>query len=122
MWDEDNVEDVGAAFLALGGGAAGSKGVASGYTVIAGDSVVTVNEATTDPAVLHLPAAADWATELTIKNIGVTAVAVTPDGSDLLEGTGSVWTIPAVTGTFQEAITLKADTGSWYIISSHQAP
>ncbi len=122
IWEVDGVEDVGASFLEDLGviQTDGSKGVETGYEVTPDDNLITVNELVTDPAVIVLQVAADRTTPLTIKNLGATEVAITPQGSDQIENAIGPYTIPAGVAPNFPTITLNSNGVSiYYIMSSH---
>jgi hypothetical protein len=120
----DLVENVGQVFSRNLGTiqSAGSKSVASGYTILSTDRLVTVNGAAT-PSIVNLLAASAFPSLLTIKNVGTNALAVTPNGADLIEGSNTAYSVPASSGVTQPAITLVSDgVSAWYLIASHKVP
>jgi len=122
IFSQDNVEDVGSAFLAYLGqiSSEGSKDVESGYEVDEEDNLVTVNEPTTDPATIVLPSAASRGLPVTIKNVGTTAVAVTPSGVETIDTIAAAFTLPAAVSPIFPTVTLIPDgVSGWYIQSSH---
>jgi hypothetical protein len=125
LWTVDDVADVGAVFAAGLGRAltAGAKAVTSGYTTVATDRLVTVaSSGGPDPCVINLLPAATATQPLCVKNTGDTPCAVTPNGSDALDGATEAYTLPGATDTTQPAIWLAPDgVGAWYILASHLA-
>lgn len=122
IWSVDGVEDVGAAFLASMGLTfyAGSKDVENAYAITEDDYLVTVNESVTDPATVALPPAAGRTQDITIKNMGPTTVAITPDGAETIEGVAAAYVIPAAASPNFPTVTLRPDGVSNYlIVSSH---
>jgi hypothetical protein len=122
IWEVDGVEDVGANYLETLGiiQTEGSKGVETGYEVTPSDNLITVNELVTDPAVIVLQEAADRTTPLTIKNLGATEVAITPQGSDAIENVVGAYTLPAGASPNFPTITLNSDgVSTYWIMSSH---
>jgi hypothetical protein len=119
----DGIEDVGAAFAAYFGvvSAAGSKNVVSGYEILDSDRLVTVNSTGgPDPAVINLPAASEARQPVTIKNLGTVALAVTPNGTDVIEGDNAAFTVPAATDPIFPTISLIPDgVSAWWVQSSH---
>lgn len=125
LWTVDDVEDVGSVFAAGFGIAAteGAKAVTSGYTTVLSDRLVTVaSSGGVDPCVINLLPAAEATQLLTIKNTGDVPLAVTPNGSDALDGATEAYTVPGATDTTQPSIMLAPDgVGAWYILASHLA-
>lgn len=123
IWEQDNVEDVGAAnFANLGQTmASGSKDVTAGYEVTDGDNLVTVNEPTTDPAPIILQDAAERGFPLTIKNVGPTSVAVTPLVSQTVDNVTAAYVMRAAASPEFPTITLVSDRISNYWIQSSHA-
>ena len=125
LWTVDDVEDVGQVFAATFGTAltAGAKAVTSSYTTVATDRLVTVaSSGGPDPCVINLLPASEATQPITIKNTGTVAVAVTPSGSDALEGATEAYTLPGATDTTQPTIWLASDgVSAWYILASHLA-
>lgn len=122
VWEQDDVEDVGSAFLSILGInlSEGSRGVDSGYIVTEDDNLVTV-DATSDPAIINLPAAADRGEPLTIKNVGATAVRVTPNGSDTIDTVAAYYALPAASSPAMPTITMVSDGVSGYLITGSHA-
>jgi len=125
LWTVDDVEDVGAVFAAGFGQALteGAKAVTSGYTTVASDRLVTVaSSGGPDPCLVNLLPAAEATQLLTVKNTGDTPVAVTPNGSDSLDGAAEAYTLRGATDTTQPSIMLAPDgVSTWYILASHLA-
>lgn len=123
LWTVDDVADVGAAFAAGFGTALteGGKAVTSGYTVLETDRLVTVaSTGGASPCVINLPAASDATQAVVIKNTGTVALAVTPNGSDTLEGVNAAYSVPASAAPLQPAVWLAPDgVGAWYVLASH---
>lgn len=120
----DDIEDVGYTFASIFGTVmtGGSKDVVSGYTVTATDLLITVDSTGGDsPCVVQLPAVADRLQPLCIKNLGTEPLAVTPDGTDLIENGNVVFTVPAVTATAFPTIWLypDPDNQSWWVTASY---
>lgn len=123
IFQVDGVEDSAMAILANLGTTfyAGSKGVAHDYVVVEDDYLITVNESVTTPAVINLPAAASRTHDITIKNIGATPLAVTPNGSDTIEGLASAFSVAAASSPVFPTLTLRPDgVSNWFIVSSHR--
>lgn len=120
----DLIESIGAVFGRNFGNiqSAGGKAVASGYTVLTTDRLITVNGAST-PSIVNLLAASAFPALLTIKNVGTTALAITPAGSDAIEGSASAYSVPASSGVTQPTITLLSNgVSAYYIVASHKCP
>jgi hypothetical protein len=87
------------------------------------DRLVTVaSSGGPDPCVVNLLPAAEATQLLVVKNTGDVPVAVTPNGSDSLDGAAEAYTLPGATDTTQPSIMLAPDgVGTWYILASHLA-
>jgi len=124
LWTVDQVEDVGAAFAASFGTSltTGGKAVTSGYTVLTTDRLITVaSTGGASPCVINLPAASSATQTIAIKNTGTIALAVTPNGSDVIDGTNAAYTVTAASGVTQPTIFLAPDgVSAWYIVASHK--
>ena len=122
----DLVENIGQVFGNSLGNilSAGGKDVNSGYTVLSTDRLITVDSTGgANPCIINLLAASGGSALLTIKNVGTVALAVTPNGSDVLEGAAAAYTVPAASGVSQPSIMLVSDgVSAYYILSSHKAP
>jgi len=123
LWTVDGVVDMGAVFAATLGtsSTSGGKNVTSGYTVLATDRLITVaSTGGASPCVINLLPATEATQPLTIKNVGTIALAVTPDGSDVLDGVASAFTVAAASGATQPTISLASDgVSAWYVTASH---
>lgn len=71
---------------------------------------------------LNLLAAADYSKVLVVKNMGANTIAVTPDGSDTIEGIAAAFTIPvAASPNFPTLMLVPNDDGDgWWIVASHR--
>lgn len=105
--------------------AAGSQNVVSGYQVLSTDQLVTVNSTGgATPCVIQLPAASDRSSVglnnglmLTIKNLGIIALAITPAGADTIEDIAAAYTVPAAASPLFPTIMLASNGESaWYIL------
>jgi hypothetical protein len=118
LYTVEGVEDIGLTwFSSLGQQlSTGSKSVTSGYTVLTTDNLVTVNS-TAGASTINLPSAADYtAGPLTIMNTAGNTVAITPDGSDTLNGANTAITLAASTGQAWTYAELKSDgVSAWYV-------
>lgn len=122
IFQQDNVEDVGAAFASLSGKiqTEGSKDVTAGYEIVETDNLVTVNEPTTDPAPIILPDAAERGLPLIIKNLGATEVAVTPQSPQTIDNVAAAYTLPVAASPNFPTIELISDgVSNWWVRSSH---
>ena len=73
-----------------------------------------------DPCVINLLPAAEATQPLSVKNTGTFALAVTPNGSDALDGATEAYTVPVAAAPLQPAIWLASDgVSAWYILASH---
>jgi len=117
----DGVYDIGQLLRYALSQAPGAKAVVDGYAILDTDHVVTVDgSGGDDPAVIELPPAADRQFPIIIKNLGTTAVAITPDGTDEIDGVAGPFAMPAAAGTVQPAVTLQSDGSmDWYVTASH---
>lgn len=108
----DDVEDVGAAFLSdlANIWAQGSKSVTTGYTITPTDNWVSVAEPTTNPAIINLQPAASRGTILFIQNVtAATTVAITPNGSETINGVAGPYTLPIAASPVFPALLLLSD-------------
>lgn len=125
LWTVDDVEDVGQVFAAGFGRALteGAKAVTSSYSTVVTDRLVTVaSTGGPDPCIVNLLPAATATQPVCIKNTGDVPCAVTPNGSDSLDGVNAAYTLPGATATTQPAIWLAPDgVSTWYIVASHLA-
>ena len=116
----DNIENVGAVWQATYGKqqTAGSLNVATGYTVVATDRFVTMGSAGGN---ILLPAASAFTASITLKNMSTTtAMTVTPNGADTLDGIAALYSVPASTSPKFKTITLISNgVDAWWIQSSH---
>ena len=123
LWTVDEVEDVGAVAAAGSGTAAtaGGKAVSSGYTVLATDRLVTVaSTGGASPCVINLLPASEATQALAVKNTGTIALAVTPNGSDVIDGVNAAYSVPAAAAPLQPTIWLAPDgVSAWHILASH---
>jgi len=98
--------------------ATGARGVATGYTVLSTDYLITVDgTGGANPCVILLPAATSGH-QLTIQNIGDVPVAITPHGADTINAlvASAVWTMPAAVSAsqiFPTAILYPDGTSNW---------
>lgn len=122
LYSIDNIEDVGAtAFATLGQVLAdGARDRTDGYVITDADNTITVLPAASpDPCEIFLPAAADRGLPLTVINVGTVDVALTPDGSDTINGASGALTIPAGTTPVFAGATLNADGVSNWLLSAY---
>lgn len=126
QWTQDNVLDVGQVHAATVGSGQGGKDVSNGYAVTDDDDLVTVDGTSgPNPCEVFLPPAVSRPREIRIKNVGSVPLAVTPDGTDTLDGVAGPFTVPAASGASQPAIILSpdpVDTTAWHIVASHKVP
>lgn len=120
-WEALDIQDVGQTFLAQLGSqmADGSFDVVSGYTVIAGDWMVTTAAVATSPFIVNLPALATWTEPITIKHQGSAQLRITPDGSDKIENIAAYYAVAAAATPNFPTVTLVPGSASWLISSSH---
>jgi hypothetical protein len=119
----DNVEDVGATFAGNFGLvlAEGASDVVSGYEVLNTDRLVTVDSTGgADPCVITMISAALSQQLVTIKNMGTVEIALTPHGSETIDGVAGVYTIPAAASPVFPSVMMVPDgVSNWTIIGSH---
>jgi hypothetical protein len=123
VWTQDQVETTAETLIAALGTlfATGASAVTSGYKILETDLLVTVDSTGgPDPCVITLPAASDRTAQLTIKNLGTVALAITPDGTDTIEGLSlAALTVPVAANPNFPTVTLVSDGTGWWILSSH---
>jgi hypothetical protein len=123
VWTADDQENVAETFLGTQANiqSGGSKSVTSGYTIVPSDYLVTVNEPTTNPAIINLPTATSRGAVLIVKNMSATiTVALTPNGSDTIDSASGALTLGTnVSGqNFPSGVTLLSDgVSNWWIQS-----
>ena len=119
-WTQDNYGSPGDLFASNFGTvmAVGSRNVATGYTVLSTDRLVTV--ASSGATVINLPLSSTFTMDVTIKNMDDGTVVLTPNGADTVD-TNATWTIEAAADPNFPAVTLRPVTGGWLIVSSHRA-
>lgn len=105
--------------------ATGSQNVASGYSVLSTDNLVTVaSTGGANPCIINLPAAstrvasgANSGLPITIKNMGNVALAVTPAGADTIEGIAAAYAVALSASPLFRTIQLVSDGSSaWWIV------
>ena len=120
----EGIEDYGATQIGQLGVnlAQGSSLVTSGYTVLATDTLVTVNSTGgPTPCVVNLPDCTEHPLLLTVKNMGTIALALTPFSVQTIDGVNSAYTIAAASGAQKPSVFLANDgVSSWWILASHQ--
>ena len=86
----------------------------SPYSLLSGDSTLLCNMASA--MVVNLPAASTATNKVyEIKNIGTSTVAVTPNGTDNLEGVNAAWTLYPATNTVP-TLRIECDGTAWRIL------
>lgn len=123
LWTRDNVADVGAIFANNFGleQEAGGKDVTSGYEVLNTDRLVTVDSTGgADPCLINMISATLSQQQVTIKNLGTVALAVTPNGAETIDGVAAAFTVPAAaTPTFPAIVLVPDGVSNWWIVGSH---
>lgn len=121
LYTIDKVEDVGQVFAANFGNlqSAGSKNQSSGYTVIATDRLVTMaSTGGPNPCVVNLPAAANYAGMLAIKNLGTVPLAITPNGIETIDTLASPFTVAAAASpAFPCKILISDGVSAWWVLN-----
>ncbi len=103
--------------------ATGSRNVTDGYTVLATDTMITVNSSGGTTGI-NLPAVADRTQPIFIKNLGANIVNVTPNGSDTIDGSLSTWQINASGTPHFAGVWLFPDgegANTWWIFANGNA-
>ncbi len=121
QWTLDYIEDVGQVFASQFGilQTQGSSNVTTGFTQLTTDRFVTV-DSSAGAVTFNLLPAADFTQTLVIKNLGANTIAVTPDGTDTLDGLNAAYTIPAASSPNYPSIELSSDgVSSVWIRASH---
>lgn len=95
----------------------GGKDQTSGYLVLITDRLVTMDSTGgADPCIVQLPAAAEFRSELTIKNLGTVALAVTPAGADTIDTVAAAYTVAAgATPNFPTIIVASDGVSNWWV-------
>ncbi len=121
VWDVDGVSDLAQLYLGVLGVATTTSAVTSGYQILSTDNLVTINSTGgPDPCIITLQLAADRLTPLTLKNIGDTAIAVTPQAGETIEGLAAVFTIPASSSPTFPSLLMRSDgVTNYWIDASH---
>jgi len=86
------------------------------------DNFITVDSTGgANPCIINLPLADTRTFPLGIKNLGTIALAVTPNGSDTIDGVAAAYSVPvAATPEFPCIWLLPDPDGSgWWILASH---
>jgi hypothetical protein len=97
--------------------AEGSKNVATGYTILSTDNLVTTATGAV-AAVLQLPAAADRGTLLIVINYLSATCTLTPDGTETINGLAAALVIPAAASPVFHWAQLYSDGASaWYALT-----
>lgn len=120
VYDEDNVSDPAYSYFASLGQqfAQGSKGVSSGYTITPSDALVTVDESSTDPAIVNLQTATAQTGQIAIQNVGSKPVAITPVSGETINGIAGPFTLPAAASPVFPTVVLWNDGTSAYFVAS----
>ena len=120
IFTADNVSDPSAVFLNVLGVqlATGSTDVTSGYTITATDLTVTVaSTGGADPCIINLPACSSRGMPVAIQDQGTIDVAVTPNGSDTINGVAAAFTVTAGSSPNWPTIWLWPDgVSNWIVI------
>jgi hypothetical protein len=119
IWTVDNVSDPGYIFSQKYGTLQVTSTVAlnqtSGYAVLTTDRFVTMNGGAT-PTLVYLPAAADYGGSfLVVKNMAAIALAITPDGTDTIDGLAAAFTVAAAASpVFPTAMLASDGVSAWW--------
>ena len=123
LWTCDDVEDVGATWLAQLGIvlSTGAAMVESGYQVTSSDNLVTVaSTGGANPCLVVLESAAVRKLPLCVKNMGTIAVSIVPDGADTVDGQAGGVSLPAMAAGVCPSVLLVPDgVSNWTILASH---
>jgi hypothetical protein len=116
VWSQDNVNDLSTLLFSFLISTGGSKGVATGYSIISTDLLVTVNSTGTNPTVINLPAASTRFNPIRIKNIGPNPISVVAAGTDTIEGSLASIGIPGAVSPLFPTITIQSDqVSNWWL-------
>lgn len=120
IFTADDIQDPGSEFASNFGTAmsAGSRNVATGYTLLTTDRLVTVSSS--GATIFNLLPAASFTSQVTIKNMQAGTVVITPSGSDTVDS-NSTWVLEAAADPVFPCVTLCPVTGGWLIVNSHRA-
>lgn len=90
------------------------------YDMVATDRMIRF-DTSGGAGTLNLLAAAEYSQIVVVKNMSTNTIAVTPDGSDTIEGIAAAFTIPAASSpTFPTLQLAPDDSGDgWWIVGSH---
>ena len=91
------------------------------YAMVASDRMIRF-DTSGGAGTLNLLPAADYTNVLVVKNMSTNTIAVTPDGTDTIEGIAAAFTIPVAASPNFPTIMLVANDGGdgWWIIASHE--
>jgi hypothetical protein len=91
----------------------------SGFTVTDETFVTMDSTGGASPCVVILPAAADYTKAVTIKNMGTIALAITPNGSDTIDGIAAAYAVAASASPLFRSVTLMSDgVDAWWVMGS----
>jgi len=123
VWTQDQVESPADVFYNFFGQTLvnGHRDVTNGYTIDNDtDNMVTVAGVGATACVLNLGPAVNRGFPLTIKNVSTTAeVAVTPDGTETIDGQSGAYTMPVATSTRKPTITISGNSEGWWITGAY---
>lgn len=116
IWTQDNVNDLSSLLFGYLISTGGAKAVASGYTIISTDLLVTVNSTATNPSIIQLPAASSRFLPIRIKNVGTSAITLTRAGADTFETGQTSYTIPPALSPYFPTVSILSDgVSNWWV-------
>ena len=130
LWERDDIEDIGQTLFTTLGIDIGApfappttRTLVSGNTIGVTDQLILVNSTGgADPCIINLPPAASFVQpSITIKNLGTVALAITPDGTDVLELVPGPYALEAAAGLIYPSVILTANSAAWYIMAGWKA-
>lgn len=100
--------------------AVGNKNQTSGYTVLSTDNFVSISvTGGASPVIVNLQAATARGLPLVVENRTAVAMAVTPNGSDTIDGVAGAYTVPLAASPLFPKVVLLPVTGGYVIFASH---
>jgi hypothetical protein len=127
LWTQDDVEDIGQTLFSSLGidvgapfGPPTTRTLTSGGTLTLTDQLILANSTGgPNPCIINLPPAATceqpW---IVIKQIGTVPLAVTPNGTDLVDLVAGAYTVPIAVPPLYPSVILMANGSSWYVVGA----
>lgn len=121
IWTQDVIYDPAGLWVARFGYElqVGARDVTDSYVVTDDDVMITVaSTGGPNPCKIYLPPAITRGMPVIVKNMGTTALAVTPDNLDTIEEIGSAYTVAAaVSPNFPTAWFVPDRVSNWWVIA-----